>query len=383
MNTKTADAMTAPVDLTVELRFADGSFAEFYEADEERIRKTLWMLTGPRLLTQPQLVFASGHDVKPTPSDGVDMILAHTDAHAPPIFPLIFPAGLLDLREVQENSWHHNENGSADPACLSPITSRIEIHTTGGWMVPLEVVAIASANRNQRQLFSRFLDLPAIAFRLDAGGIGLINPANVTRISAPRRVRHCLASHFLRNRFSQTCLDPQIQPASPRFSAMKTKIKLPSPRLEENKRSATSSVIRVFLADDQPIMVALMARILARDPRVIIVGSATDGRRAFQSAASSHPDLVLTDLHMPLADGAEVTRRLKRLPNPPIVFVVTSDDSPEALNRCLVAGADAFIVKAADLLIQLQTAMENFFPLDGEQQKQPSNQKYELVNATE
>jgi hypothetical protein len=61
----------------------------------------------------------------------------------------------------------------------------VEVHTVGGWVIALKVLAIASsAIQDQRQLFTRFFDLPVIAFRLEAGGIGLINPANITRVSA-------------------------------------------------------------------------------------------------------------------------------------------------------------------------------------------------------
>jgi DNA-binding NarL/FixJ family response regulator len=160
---------------------------------------------------------------------------------------------------------------------------------------------------------------------------------------------------------------------------MKTKTKIQSP---PNNDEFTGRAIRTFLADDDPFVLALLARLLARDPRITIIGSATDGRKALHSAAMSCPDLVLTDLHMPIVDGVEVTRWLKQLRNPPIIFMVTSDDTPEALTRSLSAGADAFLVKAADLHIQLQMAMEDFFPGSREQEKQAQSQSYELATAT-
>ena len=160
---------------------------------------------------------------------------------------------------------------------------------------------------------------------------------------------------------------------------MKTRIKTPFP---PGPDESISREIRVFLADDQPLLTVLLARLLAKDPRITIVGSAPDGLKAFHSAASLHPDLVLTDLHMPLMDGVELTRRLKQLPNPPVVFVVTSDDTPEALTRSLEAGADAFLVKAVDLSAQLQTAMEDFFPPYRKQEKQAQTQSHELAIAT-
>jgi len=129
---------------------------------------------------------------------------------------------------------------------------------------------------------------------------------------------------------------------------------------DANDRFA-SRTIRTFLADDSPFMMALLARLLGRDERIAIVGSATDGRKAVQAASTSRPDLVLMDLHMPGLDGAEATYRLKQLRNPPIVFVATSDDTPEARARSLRAGADAYLLKTPNLAAQLQTAIQDFF----------------------
>ena len=111
---------------------------------------------------------------------------------------------------------------------------------------------------------------------------------------------------------------------------MKTKEHLP---LTWKNGALTPRPIRTFLAEDAPFLMTLLARIVSKDERVSIVGSATDGRKALRNASTLHLDLMVTDLHMPGMDGVEVARRLKRLPNPPIIFVVTSDDTPEARAR--------------------------------------------------
>src|SRR5208283_3067348 len=49
---------------------------------------------------------------------------------------------------------------------------------------------------------------------------------------------------------------------------------------------------------------------------------------------------------------------------PPIVFLVTSDDTPEARARCMAAGADVFLVKVANLVTQLLSAIQESFPDD-------------------
>jgi CheY-like chemotaxis protein len=122
--------------------------------------------------------------------------------------------------------------------------------------------------------------------------------------------------------------------------------------------------IRTFLADDSPLLMTVLARIVSKDKRVAIVGSATDGRKALGNAPTLLPDLVITDLHMPGLDGAEATQRLKQLPNPPIVFIATSDDTSEARARCMAGGADAFLIKTVNLTPQLLSAIQEYFPDD-------------------
>ena len=190
MLSETENMNTIPVDLTVELRSADGTSTEFYQADEERIRETLRWLAAPRLLSQPHLVLASEHGASMIPCRGIDMILARTSARPPLTFPLALPAGLLDISETPDD-WPDNNSAAAedhqgrDCGRAGPLTSRVEIRTLGGWVVTLKAVVKARGNvHDERQLFAHLLNVPAISFRLEEGGIGLINPANITRISA-------------------------------------------------------------------------------------------------------------------------------------------------------------------------------------------------------
>jgi len=141
-------------------------------------------------------------------------------------------------------------------------------------------------------------------------------------------------------------------------------------RIEKSQCSAPANnwlptrTIRTFLADDSPLLMALLARIVLKDERVSIVGSATDGRKALYNASTLGPDLVITDLHMPGLDGAELTHRLKQLPDSPVVLVVTSDDTPAGWAKCMAAGANAFLVKAGNLAPRLLSVIQEFFPDD-------------------
>ena len=125
--------------------------------------------------------------------------------------------------------------------------------------------------------------------------------------------------------------------------------------------SGETQTIRTFLADESPFVLALLARVLARDTRIAIVGSATDGRCFFQHACMSRADLVLLDFQMAGTDSVEIVRWLKQLRNRPIVVVITSEDSPISRARSLAAGADAFLLKTEELGVQLRRVIDNFF----------------------
>jgi hypothetical protein len=64
-------------------------------------------------------------------------------------------------------------------------TSLVEIQTLGGWVSTLKVLAMVRGTMiDQRRSITHLLELPVIPFRLAAGGIGFINPANIARARA-------------------------------------------------------------------------------------------------------------------------------------------------------------------------------------------------------
>ena len=189
MNTHNVDMTTrttSTVDLTIELRSADGSSTEFYQADEEHVREALRLLAAPRLFAQPHLLLTSQHCASMIPCKGIDMILARTPARTPLKFPLNLPQGLFDIVE-QPEAWPDNKSAAIEDQNGQPRrrNSQMEIHTLGGWAVTLKAVAMIRGNvQDERQLFAHLPDVPTIPFRLEEGGFGLINTANIMRASA-------------------------------------------------------------------------------------------------------------------------------------------------------------------------------------------------------
>ncbi len=106
----------------------------------------------------------------------------------------------------------------------------------------------------------------------------------------------------------------------------------------------------VVIVDDEPANVALLERLLAT-AGVVRVHGFTNPRQAQAHCASSLPDLVLLDLHMPDLDGFAVMEALQRLvPDGGFlpVLVLTADVTAETKERALAAGAKDFLTKPFD-----------------------------------
>ncbi len=185
MNTPTDELTTNSVDLTVELRFANGATAEFHQTNSQRIRETLRLLAEPQLFAQHHLSLVSLHEASMIPCKGIDMILVRTFARAPLKFPLDLPVGRFDLVE-QPEAWADQTPVAREDADGQPGGQprrrdlRVEIHTLGGWAVTLKAVAMIRGHlQDERHLFSRLPEVPTIPFRLEGGGFGLINTTNI------------------------------------------------------------------------------------------------------------------------------------------------------------------------------------------------------------
>jgi hypothetical protein len=165
-------------DLTLDICTEDGSRARFYQNDGQIAGKTLRQLVSPRLFAPPLLTLASEHSTSAIPTRTIDMILAHT-ASTPPL-PL--PAGWVDAVEVGDDALVRLGELEALAAEENKHVMLAEIHTLGDWMIRLKLETIIPETvQEKRQLWNHLLDLPAIPFRLKAGGIGAINPANIVR----------------------------------------------------------------------------------------------------------------------------------------------------------------------------------------------------------
>jgi DNA-binding NarL/FixJ family response regulator len=110
----------------------------------------------------------------------------------------------------------------------------------------------------------------------------------------------------------------------------------------------SAAPMRVIVADDQASVREGLVLLLGGLPGIEVVASAANGAQAIELVAEHQPDAVLLDLHMPVLDGTEATRRLTaEYPQVAIVVLTTYLDDTSVL-EALRAGARSYLTKDAD-----------------------------------
>jgi len=105
----------------------------------------------------------------------------------------------------------------------------------------------------------------------------------------------------------------------------------------------------ILIADDSAFVRQRLGELVNREPDFEVCAKAENGRMAIEEAQESHPDLILLDLSMPVMNGLDAARTLKRLmPEVPIVmFSAYSDSFTEKEARS--AGVSALVSKFDDM----------------------------------
>ncbi len=106
---------------------------------------------------------------------------------------------------------------------------------------------------------------------------------------------------------------------------------------------SSTSPPRVLLADDHTLVLEGFRRIV--EQRCEVVGAVEDGRALLEAAVRLRPDLILLDISMPLLNGVDAGRQLKKLlPDVKLIFVTMHAD-PAYVSEAFKAGASAYLLK--------------------------------------
>lgn len=105
-------------------------------------------------------------------------------------------------------------------------------------------------------------------------------------------------------------------------------------------------MIRVLVADDEPMVCHHLRTILGASPDLEVIAEAHNGAAAVDGVVAMRPDVVLMDLRMPGVDGLTAIRRIAALPDPPVQIALTTFDADHYVVRALRSGAIGFLLKS-------------------------------------
>ncbi|WP_307856724.1 response regulator transcription factor [Catenulispora pinistramenti] len=106
-----------------------------------------------------------------------------------------------------------------------------------------------------------------------------------------------------------------------------------------------TGIVRVLLADDQPLIRAGLVMVITDAPDIEVVGQAGSGAEALRLVHGLRPDVVVMDIRMPGLDGIEATRRIRTEAPGTRVLMLTTFDDDENVYGSLRAGASGFLLK--------------------------------------
>lgn len=110
-------------------------------------------------------------------------------------------------------------------------------------------------------------------------------------------------------------------------------------------RQAPRASVRVVVADDHPVVRAGIAGMLELAEDIEVVGEAENGQQALDLARELIPDVVVTDLRMPVMDGVAATRAIVALGQATRVVVLTTYETDTEILRAVEAGATGYLLK--------------------------------------
>ncbi len=115
---------------------------------------------------------------------------------------------------------------------------------------------------------------------------------------------------------------------------------------------------RILIADDHDVVRTGVRHIIEDQPGWSVVAEAADGKDAVAQAMATKPDVAILDYRLPLLDGIEVTRQIRRRVPTVEVLIFTMHDDESLLHEALSAGARSYVQKS-DAGLHLISAVQS------------------------
>ena len=122
-----------------------------------------------------------------------------------------------------------------------------------------------------------------------------------------------------------------------------------------------TQTLRVLVVDDFKKFRQFVCSTLGTDPRLQVVGEASDGLEAVHKAQELQPDLIVLDLSLPTLNGLEAAQQIRKLAPQCKILFLSQEFSAELVQEALRSGAIGYVVKARaaiDLLAAVQAVLQ-------------------------
>ena len=123
----------------------------------------------------------------------------------------------------------------------------------------------------------------------------------------------------------------------------------------------SDKTITVFLADDHTIVRQGLAKLLEGEPNLRVVGEAENGREAVVKVEKLKPDIVLMDIAMPMLNGIEATRQIRKVCPQTKIIILSMHSHDRYISELFGLGASGYLLKSStgtDIINAIHTALK-------------------------
>jgi DNA-binding NarL/FixJ family response regulator len=103
-------------------------------------------------------------------------------------------------------------------------------------------------------------------------------------------------------------------------------------------------LLRILIADDHTVVRAGLRALLESRAGWEVCAEASDGREAVEKAGKHKPDVAILDIGMPLLNGVEAARRIRKVSSESEILILTMHESDDLVQQVVDAGARGYIL---------------------------------------
>jgi DNA-binding NarL/FixJ family response regulator len=148
--------------------------------------------------------------------------------------------------------------------------------------------------------------------------------------------------------------------------------------VETEKAGGTHTSVRILVVDDYEPWHGFVSTMLRNEPKLQIIGKASDGLEAVQQAQQLQPDLILLDIGLPKLNGIEAAHRIREVSPISKILFVSETRSRDVAWEALRMGAGGYVVKSeavSELLPAVATVLQGKKFVSAAFEKQPNFQE--------